>query len=92
MAQAISRLSAPHHLLVVDCLTLWLTNLLMPADAGSAAVLAALRPVDWVVQADPIGCATLLLQVRPDALGCDAATAASLPAGLRSALLPGEGR
>lgn len=60
-------------------------------DAGSAAVLAALRPVDWVVQADPIGCATLLLQVRPDALGCDAATAASLPAGLKSALLPGEG-
>ena len=53
--------------------------------------LAALRPVDWVVQADPIGCATLLLQVRPDALGCDAATAASLPAGLKSALLPGEG-
>ena len=60
-------------------------------DAGSAAVLAALRPVDWVVQADPIGCATLLLQLRPDALGCDAATAASLPAGLKSALLPGEG-
>ena len=60
-------------------------------DAGAAAVLAALRPVDWVVQADPIGCATLLLQLRPDALGCDAATAASLPAGLKSALLPGEG-
>jgi len=37
LAQAIARLSAPHHLLVVDCLTLWLTNLLMPADAGSAA-------------------------------------------------------
>lgn len=60
-------------------------------DVGSAAVLAALRPVDWVVQADPIGCATLLLQLRPDALGCDAATAASLPAGLKSALLPSEG-
>ena len=37
LAQAISRLSAPHHLLVVDCLTLWLTNLLMPADATEAA-------------------------------------------------------
>ena len=34
LADAIARLSAPHHLLVVDCLTLWLTNLLMPADAG----------------------------------------------------------
>ena len=38
LAQAISRLSAPHHLLVVDCLTLWLTNLLMPLeDAPGAA-------------------------------------------------------
>jgi adenosylcobinamide kinase/adenosylcobinamide-phosphate guanylyltransferase len=34
LADAIARLSAPHRLLVVDCLTLWLTNLLMPADAG----------------------------------------------------------
>ncbi len=32
LAQAMARLSAPHHLLVVDCLTLWLTNLLMPSD------------------------------------------------------------
>lgn len=37
LAQAIERLSAPHHLLVVDCLTLWLTNLLMPADENSAS-------------------------------------------------------
>ena len=28
---ALRRLSAPHRLVVVDCLTLWLTNLLMPA-------------------------------------------------------------
>ncbi|MDO8772494.1 MAG: bifunctional adenosylcobinamide kinase/adenosylcobinamide-phosphate guanylyltransferase [Burkholderiaceae bacterium] len=33
LAQTISRLSQPETLLVVDCLTLWLTNLLMPADA-----------------------------------------------------------
>jgi adenosylcobinamide kinase/adenosylcobinamide-phosphate guanylyltransferase len=38
LADAIARLSAPHHLLVVDCLTLWLTNLLMPADAGDNGV------------------------------------------------------
>lgn len=37
LAGAILRLSAPHHLLVVDCLTLWLTNLLMPAEATTAA-------------------------------------------------------
>jgi adenosylcobinamide kinase/adenosylcobinamide-phosphate guanylyltransferase len=32
LAQTITRLSQPDTLLVVDCLTLWLTNLLMPAD------------------------------------------------------------
>jgi adenosylcobinamide kinase / adenosylcobinamide-phosphate guanylyltransferase len=31
LAQTIARLSEPNTLLVVDCLTLWLTNLLMPA-------------------------------------------------------------
>lgn len=30
LADTIRTLSAPHHLLVVDCLTLWLTGLLMP--------------------------------------------------------------
>ncbi len=34
LAQTIVRLSQPDTLLVVDCLTLWLTNLLMPADVG----------------------------------------------------------
>ncbi len=32
LAGAITRLSAPGTLVVVDCLTLWLTNLLMPSD------------------------------------------------------------
>ncbi len=32
LAQTIKRLSRPDTLLVVDCLTLWLTNLLMPID------------------------------------------------------------
>jgi len=35
LAQAITRHSAPDTLVVVDCLTLWLTNLLMPMDSGS---------------------------------------------------------
>ncbi len=33
LAQTINRLSEPDTLLVVDCLTLWLTNLLMPAES-----------------------------------------------------------
>ena len=31
LAEVLQSLSAPHTLVVVDCLTLWLTNLLMPA-------------------------------------------------------------
>jgi hypothetical protein len=37
-------------------------------DAGSLAVLAALRPVDWVVQADESARVRLLEQLCPDAL------------------------
>jgi D-beta-D-heptose 7-phosphate kinase/D-beta-D-heptose 1-phosphate adenosyltransferase len=37
-------------------------------DADSLAVLAALRPVDWVVQADERTCSGLLEQLRPDAV------------------------
>lgn len=40
LAEAVLAYSAPQTLLVVDCLTLWLTNLLMPADGA---------PVDAVV-------------------------------------------
>ncbi|APW37700.1 adenosylcobinamide-phosphate guanylyltransferase [Rhodoferax koreense] len=36
LAHAITRLSRPDTLVVVDCLSLWLTNLLMPADPGAA--------------------------------------------------------
>ena len=32
LAQAIAQHSSPQTLVVVDCLTLWLTNILMPAD------------------------------------------------------------
>ncbi|MDL2339681.1 MAG: bifunctional adenosylcobinamide kinase/adenosylcobinamide-phosphate guanylyltransferase, partial [Pseudomonadota bacterium] len=40
LAQAVFRHSAPGRLVIVDCLTLWLTNLLMPLDGeplGDAA-------------------------------------------------------
>jgi adenosylcobinamide kinase/adenosylcobinamide-phosphate guanylyltransferase len=36
VAQAINDHSAPHRLLVLDCLTLWLTNVLMPMEAVAA--------------------------------------------------------
>jgi len=48
LAQAIAQHSAPDTLVVVDCLTLWLTNLLMPAaglertDAEAARAQASL--------------------------------------------------
>lgn len=34
LAEVLQRHSAPHTLVVVDCLTLWLTNLLMPAQGA----------------------------------------------------------
>ncbi|MBP7567999.1 MAG: bifunctional adenosylcobinamide kinase/adenosylcobinamide-phosphate guanylyltransferase [Burkholderiaceae bacterium] len=36
LAEALREHSAPHTLVVVDCLTLWLTNLLMPAEGVGA--------------------------------------------------------
>lgn len=41
LAQAIGRHSSANTLIVVDCLTLWLTNCLMPADAAQKAINAA---------------------------------------------------
>ena len=43
LTEAIARHSSPQRLLVVDCLTLWLTNLMMPAEGpalGAAEVEA----------------------------------------------------
>lgn len=41
LAQALTRHSQPHTLVVVDCLTLWLTNLLMPAESFEQKGLVA---------------------------------------------------
>ncbi len=46
LAQAIRTHSAPQRLLVVDCLTLWLTHLLMPAAGQSTEQNTALARVD----------------------------------------------
>lgn len=41
LAQALTLHSQPHMLVVVDCLTLWLTNLLMPAESFEQKGLVA---------------------------------------------------
>jgi adenosylcobinamide kinase / adenosylcobinamide-phosphate guanylyltransferase len=46
LAEAIQRISQPQTLVVVDCLTLWLTNLLMPAE--SVQRLESNRPLALV--------------------------------------------
>lgn len=43
LAQAIRRHSSPKRLLVVDCLTLWLTNYVMPIDVPDADEACGLR-------------------------------------------------
>ncbi len=45
LTQTICRLSCPGTLLVVDCLTLWLTNLLMPANVEGVTNIHSNRPV-----------------------------------------------
>ena len=45
LAQTINRLTRPDTLLVVDCLTLWLTNLLMPADSENVKNTSSNRPI-----------------------------------------------
>lgn len=85
LPEAVRRLGAPHRLLVVDCLTLWLTNLLMPMhgaplddDAWEAqrqalcdALAAARGPVVLVSNEIGLGLSPLSPQARRfvDALG-----------------------
>lgn len=45
LAQTIQRLSQPDTLLVVDCLTLWLTNLLMPAHSETIQNASLNQPI-----------------------------------------------
>jgi adenosylcobinamide kinase/adenosylcobinamide-phosphate guanylyltransferase len=44
LAQAIAANSKPHTLVVVDCLTLWLTNLLMPVEPSASEEYVPLAP------------------------------------------------
>jgi adenosylcobinamide kinase / adenosylcobinamide-phosphate guanylyltransferase len=51
LAEAICRHSAPHTLLVVDCLTLWLTHLLMPVQGDALAPDEVSQTVDALCDA-----------------------------------------
>lgn len=59
LGEALAQWSQPHTLVVVDCLTLWLTNLLMPMEshdgqsafAGQDNAALADRPIQTLLQA-----------------------------------------
>ena len=53
LAETLREHSAPHTLVVVDCLTLWLTNLLMPAEGGAADAAAPTRALCQAIEAAP---------------------------------------
>ena len=50
LAQTLIKHSQPHRLLVIDCITLWLTNLLMPVDTNSPV----LSPAEVLLQTDEL--------------------------------------
>ncbi len=47
LPESITALSTPTHLLVVDCVTLWLTNLLLPLQGAPLADAAARQQALW---------------------------------------------
>ena len=61
LAEAIQQHSRPDTLLVVDCLTLWLTNLLMPAEAS---INKKFEPNQAMVQVKNAFSATLLIAIE----------------------------
>ena len=61
LAQAISSHSNPQTLVVVDCLTLWLTNLLMPCESPKNVSKDAVAQALWVQ------CAMLLVAIKNSA-------------------------
>ncbi len=51
LAEALREHSAPHTLVVVDCLTLWLTNLLMPVEGAAADPAGPTRQLCQTIEA-----------------------------------------
>lgn len=60
LAQTIQRLSQPDTLLVVDCLTLWLTNLLMPAESIASSENSEKLPSNRPLAGEFIGYSAML--------------------------------
>ncbi len=60
LAQTVQRLSQPDTLLVVDCLTLWLTNLLMPADVVDTEKSLSNTPSNKRIASEFIAYSTML--------------------------------
>ena len=60
LAQALASHSQPHTLVVVDCLTLWLTNLLMPAENNEQ---------NRAFEHDPRACIAMVLGAIKNAAG-----------------------
>ena len=61
LAEAIAANSQPHTLVVVDCLTLWLTNLLMPAQSEAFERNMPLAPEEY----DDIASLLIAIQDSP---------------------------
>lgn len=53
LAEALREHSAPNTLVVVDCLTLWLTNLMMPAEGAAADPGGPTRSLCQAIEAAP---------------------------------------
>jgi adenosylcobinamide kinase/adenosylcobinamide-phosphate guanylyltransferase len=65
LAQAINRCTSPQTLVVVDCLTLWLTNLLMPAEpAENAENSPEIQSKEAVAEYRRAQQATLLIAIK----------------------------
>ena len=69
LAAVLQRESTPHTLIVVDCLTLWLTNWLMPADSAALPLAENSEPnpppaLAWQAQAALFSGATTRPQGR----------------------------
>lgn len=67
LAAAIALNSAPHTLVVVDCLTLWLTNLLMPTEDAPFTQVEPLQQPEPFGPADIAQTASLLVAIRQSA-------------------------
>lgn len=80
LAQALTQASQPQTLVVVDCLTLWLTNWLMPAEPPALGSASGAAPQDAPAQAAQVRAAQAHGQEATPAQAAQAQTALLLRA------------